>query len=401
AGGFSEAPGSPVAVRSFPIFVAATELNGDGKVDLAVINHASHNVSILLGNGTGGFAPALGSPVAVGIYPIALVAVDLNGDGKRDLAVANNESDTVSILLGDGAGGFSAAPGSPVAAGDGAGSLAATDVNGDGRPDLAVANFESGTVSILLGNGAGGFSEAPGSPILVGTAPNAIAAADLNGDDRPDLATANSGSDDLTILLGNGAGGFTPSIGSPVDAGDGSDSLAVADLNGDGKPDLAVANANSDDVSILLGNGRGGFTAATPVALAAGDLPIAVAARDLNGDGRPDLAVVNLGSDSVAILLNGSGPTMVALRSFSARSSRQGVELRWRTGAEAMLLGFDVYRAGVRLNRPLIAARGEAGGAGYRLLDRGARVGATYLYRLQAVRLDGTRAWIAKATTKR
>jgi VCBS repeat protein len=99
--------------------------------------------------GAGGFSAA-GSPVGVGVNPISLTAADLNGDGKPDLAIANGESNDVSILVGDGAGGFSAA-GSPVAAGSYPLSLAAADLNGDGKPDLAIANGESNDVSILVG----------------------------------------------------------------------------------------------------------------------------------------------------------------------------------------------------------------------------------------------------------
>src|SRR5437588_3031 len=127
------------------------------------------------------------------------------------------------------------------------------DFNGDGRRDLAVANWGSSTVSILLGNGNGTFTQASGSPIAVGTNPRWLAAGDFNGDGTPDLAVANEGSNTVSILLGSGNGTFTAS-GSPMAVGASAQLVAVAGLNGDGAPDLAVADDGSNTVSILLGD---------------------------------------------------------------------------------------------------------------------------------------------------
>src|SRR5207244_4079079 len=144
----------------------------------------------LLGNGLGGFSPAAGSPVAAGTSPRAVAMGDVNGDGKLDLTVPNLGSNNVTILLGNGSGGFSPAAGSPVAVGTEPGSVAIGDANGDGRLDLAAANLRSDNVTILLGNGSGGFSPAAGSPVTVGTNPEFVAVGDVNGDGRLDLAVA-------------------------------------------------------------------------------------------------------------------------------------------------------------------------------------------------------------------
>jgi hypothetical protein len=140
--------------------------------------------------------------VAAGDGPRSVTVADLNGDGRPDLVTANFYSDNVSILLGNGAGGFATAAGFPAEAGDGPVSVAVADVNGDGRPDLVTANIFSNNVSVLLGDGAGGFSAAAGSPVAVGGFPISVAVADLNGDGRPDLVTANFGSDNVSVLLG-------------------------------------------------------------------------------------------------------------------------------------------------------------------------------------------------------
>lgn len=455
---FTQAPGSPISTGSGAISVVAANLNGAGGLDLAVANQGANNVSILLGNGSGGFTPAGGSPVSVGVDPVAVVAANLNGAGGLDLAVVNenaaNPGDvgSVSILLGNGTGGFSNAAGSPIAVGgpDGAPqSIAVGDLNGTGGLDLAVVNEGANNVSILLGNGSGGFAPGssvtvgslpqsiatglfnadaildlavvnegtnnvsillgngtggftPGSPVSTGAAPSDVGTADVNADAKADLIVANTDGNSVSILLGSGTGGFSNAAGSPVTGLNGPEGSAVADYNADGKLDLAVANTGSTNLSILVGNGLGGFSASGSPLPAAG-APTTIVAANLNGDTKPDLAVANYDTGNVTVQLNTTlpPPTAVAVRSFSARATRQGIELRWRTAQEASILGFDVYRAGVQVNRTLIQARGSGvRGAAYRLLDRSAR-GAAATYRLRAVRADGSRAWIGRAVARR
>src|SRR2546427_325773 len=133
------APINSFAVGRGPFAVTVGDFNGDGKIDLVVANHVSHDITILLGDGNGGFKAAAGSPVAAGYFPAAVVVSDFNGDGKADLAVANFTNQFgVTILLGDGNGGFSPARGSPIGLGFFPDALATGDFNGDGRVDLAV-----------------------------------------------------------------------------------------------------------------------------------------------------------------------------------------------------------------------------------------------------------------------
>jgi hypothetical protein len=306
-GGFAAAPGSPVAAGPSPIAVAAGDFNRDGKPDLAVADNGGDGVTILLGNGAGGFAPAAGSPFPTGSMPFAIAVADFNLDNRLDLAAANSGSDNVTILLGNGAGGFAAAPGSPVAAGSAPSALAAGDLNLDGKPDLAVANNGSANVSILLGDGAGGFQAAAGSPVGTGLGPFPLVVADLDLDGKPDLAVANNSADSVTILLGNGAGGFTPAAGSPVATGSTPAGLVAADFNLDGRPDLAVADSGSNDVTILLGGGTGRFAPASGSPVAAGSSPAAAATGDFNLDGKPDLAVPNQFTDDLTVLLDAPG----------------------------------------------------------------------------------------------
>ncbi len=236
----------------------------------------------------------------VGMQPVSVAIGDLNGDGKPDLAVPNALSNDISILLGAGAGAFSAAV--SLAVGTQPVSVAIGDLNGDGKPDLAVANSGSNTVSILLGDGAGAFV-LDTSP-AVGSNPVSVAIGDLNLDGKPDLAVANSVSHTISILLGTGTGAF----GSATNFFAPSPRIVtIGDLNGDGKPDLAVANGNiSGSVLILLGDGTGAFGAATSFTVGTGPIPVAIG--DLNRDGKPDLAVANQESNNVSILLgDGTG----------------------------------------------------------------------------------------------
>jgi hypothetical protein len=316
----SFAPSGSLVAGVRPCSVATADFNGDGKPDLAVGNCGSHDITVLLGDGAGGFRPAIGSPLKVG--GSSFVVADFNGDGKADLAVGSNTSKDVTVLLGDGAGGFRVAAGSPITVAGLPANVTAADLNGDGKVDLVVPFAATPRVTILLGDGSGRFAPAPGSPLAIaGRYPlSAVAVADFNGDGKVDLAGVDSESDRISILLGDGAGGF--SAGTTVRAL----LLAVADFNGDGHPDLAVANIAPDQVTlearVLLGNGTGGFRppAGTPIVVGPSEALAAVA--DFNGDHRPDLAVANRSSGVSILLGNGAGGLRPAVDSpFAAPSS--------------------------------------------------------------------------------
>ncbi len=276
------------AAGSGPVFVAVGDFNGDGKPDLVVANSGSNQINVLL-NTTSGATLSFGAPTpyTVGTQPFFVGVADLNGDGKLDLITANSGSNNVSVLLGNGDGTF--APVTNFAAGASPNSVAAGDFNGDGKTDLAVANYGDSTVSILLGNGSGGFQFL--RSISVGTNPSSVAAADLNNDGKLDLVTANYTDGNVSVLLGHGDATFQPAAQYP--AGTSANFVAVSDFNKDGVPDLAVANNNAsgsgNTVSVLLGNGL----FAPKHDFAAGSTPISVVAADFNKDGNVDLAVAN------------------------------------------------------------------------------------------------------------
>jgi CSLREA domain-containing protein len=325
---------------SGPFAVAIGDFNSDGIQDLAITNVFSNTVSIRLGDGLGGFSGSTNVSVGGG-YSVAIG--DFNGDGKQDLATANNGSDTVSIRLGDGVGGFSGS--TEVSVGSGPRSVAIGDFNGDGKQDLATANNGSDTVSIRLGDGLGGFSGS--TEVSVGSGPTSVAIGDFNGDGKEDLATANIGSATVSIRLGDGLGGFGGS--TEVSVGNAL-SVAIGDFNGDGKQDLAASD-NGNGVWIRLGDGLGGFSGSTE--LSVGSIPISVAIGDFNNDGKQDLTVANYGSDTVSIRLGdglgdfsgstqisvGSGPRAVAIGDFNGDGKQDLAVANSNSNTVSILLG--------------------------------------------------------------
>ena len=304
--------------------IAAGDLNGDGHPDLVVANFSANGtggdgiIAVLLGNGDGTFQAAV-TYDSGGITAVSVAIADANGDGRPDLVVSN-ECDTktcthgvVAVLLGNGDGTFKKAVKYP--AGKGAESVVVADVNGDGHPDVVVADFcsnskcASGAVDVLLGNGDGTFKKAV--PYKSGGVyANMVAVADLRGNGKLDLVVGNgcatgvecSGPTDgvVGILLGNGDGTFRKAV--TYDAGGFvAYSVAVADLNGDGIPDIVVGN--EVNLGVLLGNGDGTFQPA--VALNVYYIATSVALADLTGNGMTDIIVSNEGGSNVGVLING------------------------------------------------------------------------------------------------
>jgi hypothetical protein len=289
------------------VSIAASDFNGDGLLDVAVATDSA-TVAVLLGNGAGGFGPAAGSPFATrGVRPAAVTVGDFNGDGRSDVAVTQRTSGDVAILLGNGAGGLVTAPGSPVTTkGSQPTAAAVGDFNRDGRADLAVSHVISGDVAVLLGNGTGGFSSAPGSPYTTGgLRPGAVMAGDFKRDGRLDVAVVNVTSGDVSVMRGNGRGRLRRAAGSPRPVGTfGPRAAVAANLNKGNSPDILVASYDGG-LAAMLGDGRGRLSAAVGSAYNTGGLhPTAVATGDFNKDGLVDAAVANIDSDNVSVLLS-------------------------------------------------------------------------------------------------
>lgn len=352
-----------IAVGKAPGFIAIADLNHDGKPDLLVANADEGSVSVLLGDSKGHFTPAPGSPFPCNPNPNDIVVADMNGDGNSDLVIANHQTPYITILLGDGTGRFRPSAHSPFATqshphphgvtvanfmgdgkaavvtdswgkdqillipSDGKGNLIlpgklfpidghsdqgvrSADFNKDGKPDVVTTSQNINAISLLLGDGKGGFQRAPGSPFPAGAAAWAFTIDDINRDGNPDVAVIPYHRDvrdakqlGITVLLGDGKGGFTTMRGSPLSLADcdGPDRIATGDLTGSGLRDIVVSCALNNKVFFFRAAKDGSFSKSSR------NVPTGwggIAVADLDGDGKADVVVSNSNSGTVTILFS-------------------------------------------------------------------------------------------------
>jgi hypothetical protein len=293
-----------------PYSVVAADVNGDGKPDLICANNYAtlglpnpNTLFVFTNDGRGGFT--LSAILPTGIGATRVIAADLNNDGKADLVCAAYSDDTLTVWFNDGSGGFvnrtdiSVRP--PLMGKMGPIGVAAADVNGDGKLDLVSANEAGNSLTVLTNDGHGGFTMA--AYLEVGHAAEAVTAADVNGDGKIDLISVNENDSTLTILTNDGRGGFV--VASTPSVGNGPAAVVATDVNGDGKLDLVTANARTNTLSVLTNDGTGRFTLASSPTVGNGPYgPYGVTAADLNGDGSMDLVSANQSANSLTVLTN-------------------------------------------------------------------------------------------------
>jgi uncharacterized protein (TIGR03437 family) len=382
---FTAAPGSPMTVNQDPCCVAVGDFNGDGIPDLAVLSPSTSTVTILLGIGDGTFRmlPSGTGNISVGDVPVSIAVADFNGDGMLDLAIASQNQvsgNNIFILTGNGDGTFApATQANEFPVGTSPSFILAADLADDGYPDLAVTDLTGGTITVLRNNslGPGTFDILPAVPVgnspfsiavnklngsiymavanrFDGTVsllkntgegyftvtntipvispnpdnltpyPTAVVLADFNGDGLPDIATANQGTNNITVLLSNRFGTYTSATGSPFSAGPGNVGaigLVAADFNNDGTLDLAAVSGTDSTLTILLGNGQGVFTAAAGTPPSPGPAPFGMAVGDFNLDGKLDLVIADNAANTITVLLNGFPSTFAMVSSASGTPS--------------------------------------------------------------------------------
>ncbi len=287
--------------------VCGGDLDDDGDIDLATADVNSDSVSILLNMGGGVFASSISYSVAHSPYIVR--AGDLDGDGDLDLVTANLNYNEISVVLNDGNGSFSGLEtyNTDTAPFD----VFPADLDGDGDLDLTVASYYSATVTIFL-NDDGVFDL--DADYATGANPRAVLVADLDGDNDLDIATANYFPDSVTVLLNNGSGEFFTR--ADYAAGDGAVSIAASDLDGDGDLDLVTVNYYDNDLSVLLNTGSAVFL--PPVKYSAGVRPFTVTTADIEGDGDQDLMIANSISDYISVLLNNGNGTFAPHVTYAA-----------------------------------------------------------------------------------
>ncbi|HEX4365121.1 MAG TPA: FG-GAP-like repeat-containing protein [Solirubrobacteraceae bacterium] len=361
---------APSGSSSGPLLlsIVLADLNGDGHLD--VVGQAARDNAALvwLGDGSGGFGagsqvqlnPTPGCGLSndnpcVAAFPFDVVVADFNEDGKPDIATANSSTNNVSIALGNGDGTFGTATQVALSAGDGPQALQTADMNGDGHADLVVADGTSNKITVLLGDGHGGFA-APAAFAAGITNPAKLRVADVDGDGKLDVVAINTAlSGQVAVLAGDGAGSL--GTASVISAGVNPSSLSIADVNGDGHDDLVISEAGANDVLTLTGDGAGGFASPLTFGLNGGLSPQAVAVADLDGDGRPDAVTANGNASpsnvkDVSVLSNTANRAPVATNDSY---SHTGADTALNVSAAGGVLSNDTDADGNTLTAALVS----------------------------------------------
>ncbi len=295
--------GSDLSTGDGPATAAAADLDGDGDVDLAVADSGSYDLAVFLNAGDATFGPAIF--LSTGGPTWGVVAVDFDGDGDQDLAASTGDSGTVVIFLNNGDGTFPASPSQVLDAGSGAFNISICDPNGDFHPDLTVSSGGPSSVKTFINDGGGGFPPTPSGSYDTEGSSWGLFSADLDGDGKPDLAVSNKQEGSLTILLNNGEGAY-PEVSGSYDTEGSAWGLFGGDFDGDGDIDLAISGAESGSVKIFINNGDSTFYLFGSYDTEGSSWGLFAA--DLNGDGTVDLAVGNTESDGVTELFNTPAP---------------------------------------------------------------------------------------------
>ena len=406
------------ATDSTPSSVTIGDLDGDGKQDIVITNMFTNKISVYRNTATSGAINAASlaakfSFIADSIsLPTSVAIRDLDGDGKPELAVVNSYNNTVSILKNISKAGTldSTSFAQPIdfTTGLGPTSVAISDIDGDGKPDLIISNFNAKSISILQNkatlNIIDSTSFAAKIDFTVGNGPNALTIGDLNSDGKPDILVANQGANTISILQNTAtAGSITASsLATKVDISSNGASpyyVSVGNIDSDSLPDIVVANLITNNISVIKNlYTTGNISAASfdaGVNFTTSNFPFSAAIADVDCDGQADLAVPNYGKNVVSIYTNAlSNALPVKLISFSGKyESTKNALLTWKSATEINAAYYLVQRSTDGSNFTTVGKQNAVGNASnYTYSDALSSIAAsTVYYRLVAVDVDGTK----------
>jgi hypothetical protein len=303
-----------------PTCIVVADLNKDGHLDIIVSDFWSSTIVMFLGFGNGTFSGQTTYPVGIFSGPMAIAIGDFNNDRWLDIVVANYLSNNIGILLGYDNGTFASVITYPTGSNSLPRSVAVGDFNNDNRLDIVVANEATGNVGnvgVFVGYGNGTF------PIMITYStgnrsdPISVIVGDFNNDGRLDIAVANSGTDNIGLIFGNGDGTFSNQTTYPTGSGSRPYSIAIGDFNNDNQLDIAIANQGSNGFGVFLGRGNGTFFNQLNYFIGDGSLPVSIAVGDFNNDGRLDIIITGTGTDNVGVFLGYVSESFLSTPAYS------------------------------------------------------------------------------------
>jgi hypothetical protein len=298
-----------------PYSVAVVDVNGDNKPDIIVANSGTNNVGVLFNAGNGTFLNETTYTPGGATSPRSIAVVDVNGDSKPDIIVANSGTNTIGVLFNAGNGTFlNQATYTP----DGATSphgVAVADVNGDNQPDIVVANSGTNNVGVFFNAGNGTFLNQ--TTYSTGSDPRGVALGDVNGDNKTDIVVANTGGNSISVLFNAGNGTFLNQTTYTPGTATSPRLVTLGDVNGDNKLDIVAANSGTNNVGVFLNAGNGTFFNQTTYSTFTGSSPYSAAIADVNSDSKPDIVATDSGAATVGVLLNTVNGTFLNQTTYS------------------------------------------------------------------------------------